>query len=664
MKLFDNSELQAFVEMYFKMKGALIEEKNQEFFIVKFPDGKKEIFTYLSRVAADNKDIKLIAKGSKVLRSMVEECSKKTVYSQLDMSYNFESVNVSLKPKVCCDLCPFFTMCEHKDNCCDFCNYFKNCNSCIKNAELVEFGEIKNSRKIELICFIFSAEISNDYSLSNKIEKMVMILVDLKTFEVLDSVLVDDILSLDLKGSTEFINLDESLYHKCLQISKKEADKVLNKQLEVFKGDIEGPLNDKIRAIINKYEEEYTENYARMSLEQLEEMQKECLELCNREIRGYTINVDYHLRKVIILRTIKDKRELIFKLLNTQTKISILADIFLSRTDISCSQCGLELDLGYVCKQGHVICKSCADICSICGDVICNICDDENYICSTCGEIVCHECKNTCSSCGAILCNSHAYKCKDCDEIFCIDCYEVCSICDSTVCLNHSFNCKKCNESICKEHSNKCEECGELFCNEHINLCDICNKSLCGRHSFISNYSMRQVCKEHIEKCNECGELFVEDEVEKCSECGKAFCPNHIEKCNQCEKIYCSDHINKCMCCGEAFCECTKTIKCKLCGEEYCQSCVDKNGYCRICNELNETESKDDIMSFIKVYPEVEEFNKFYIGKGFGIKILYSKSLLKNYLLVLNNQGELIRYKKIGFLGAIVLKKNLKKKSR
>lgn len=660
-----SSELHKFVESYLNLHGAHIEEKHEHYFTAVFPDGKKEIYTYAARVASENKDIKLLAKGSKALTSMLQHCNSKAAFSELFMTYTEETVKLSLKVKSCCDLCPFFSICENGSKCCDFCYYFKCCNTSIKNGEFLHFGDIKKTEKINAICFIFSVELSNDYSLSQKIEKLITVLVDLDTGKIINNIHASDIVNLKMEPSANNTPIGEDLYHRCLSIARKEASNIMKDQLEVFRNEIQDHLGNKIKLIMDKYEEEYIENYTKSSLEQLEQLQNEGLKLCEREIRGYAINCDYHLKNVIILHTSRDIRELAFKLENSNTEVKIPAEIFLSQINLYCSRCGNEIDEGLLCSESHILCKNCAEICVSCNKTICYACDHENYICSTCGEAVCTECAVKCTSCGAILCPDHAYHCANCGNVFCIDCHEICSICENNICNEHLVKCKKCNEPVCSEHTGKCDTCGDSFCTQHLYSCSICGKKMCADHSFYSDWSKKSICMEHVSKCSACSRLFSPDEVTTCTICGDKLCPSHVRQCSKCKKDYCNQHINHCKCCGDYYCDCTPNVTCRLCGHSYCVDCINADGYCTACSELvNIDPSSELVKDIIQKEPQISHFKKFYIGKSSEINVLYAKSLFSSHVVVFDNHNMILDSRKLSIIDAIKTKNNISRKQR
>lgn len=651
MKDLYDSELHQFVEMYFKATGATIIETHPEYFVVVLANGATARYTYLPRIASENKEIKLLAKGSKELRAMVQDCSSRAAVSEVKASYSAESVLSVLRRKKCCDLCPFVTICDREDGCCDFCYNYKNCNTSIENADFKGLNEIKDSTPVNAIGFIFHVELSNDYSLSQKIQKSLTILIDLETGETINNILARDLTQLKLEPWTDSSCLDPQTYAGYLKTAREGAEEMLKEQLDVFKREIEGPLQDKIVAITTKFEEDYAENYAKSTLEQLEQLQSEAVTLCEREIRGYTLNCSYHLKNAIIFHTTEDVRNMTFTLKTTGKEVEIPGNFFLGRVDIPCSDCGSEIDTGVICDAGHVLCKNCMESCTSCHKVICNQCDHESFVCSTCGETTCTDCVQKCSSCGAVVCPSHAYACVTCGNIYCIDCYEVCNVCGDNICKEHIQYCSHCNEPVCSQHSHNCSTCGQLFCDDHIDKCSICGSLLCEDHSHTSAYSGNILCQDHIATCAVCSDTFAANEIKSCSKCEDALCPSHYKQCSKCHSIYCSKHINHCRGCGSEICDCTPFQKCSLCGEEFCPDCLNAKGHCKACASLTSISSTDSLVSrAADAMPVISKFKSFYIGKSKELLVLYCKGLLNGYIVTCSYNGDLISSRELGFM--------------
>lgn len=665
MKDLYTTDLHKFVETYLKAVGAQIDEIHHELFVVSFPDGRKERYTYLPRIASENKEIKLLARGSKELKEMVRECSSKSAVSEVKASYSAESVKSTLSHKNCCDLCPFTIICDKNDGCCDFCYNYKNCNTRIENADFTGLGDVISSKPVNTLCFIFQVELSNDYSLSQKIQKSLMILIDLETGEIISDILARDLPGLEIQSWEGKSGLSPDSYALYLKAAREGAEEMLKEHLDIFKKEIESPIYDKIMAIISKFEEEYGENYTKSSFEQLEQLQAEAVKLCEREIRGYTINSSYHLKNVFVLHTTKDIRNMSFRLKSEDKEVEVPGRFFLSKVDIRCSECGTEIDSGVLCSSGHVLCKNCADSCASCGKIICDLCDDESFICSTCGETICSSCVQKCSSCGADLCPSHAYKCTSCGNAFCINCYEVCTVCGTSVCKDHVKYCSQCNEPVCSEHIHPCSTCGEMFCDDHIYECAICGNLLCEEHSYTSAYSGNILCGDHISTCAVCGDIFASDEIQKCSKCGDVLCPSHYKECSKCKKTYCSKHINHCRGCGSEICDCTPFVKCSLCGEEFCPDCINSKGHCTACAGLVQIDSRDTLIKRVMdQLPAIEKYKSFYLGKSEELVTLYCKGLFNGYIVSCSYSGDIISSRELGFLENLKARAYTVKKAR
>ena len=656
-----NTELHKFVEAYLKSKDARIERKHNDFFEVIYENGERAAYTYSARIASEGNNIGLIAKGSKILKAMISECTGKAAYSSVSISYNESTLKSSLAPKSCCSLCPFISVCEHKCGCCDFCSYYKSCNTNISNAQFSKLGNLVSSTPVKIMCFIFTLELSDDYTLSQKIEKDIVVLIDIEREKTLENILVKDILKLELKPWANSKKISTEKYRHFLNLAKSRASDVLSGQLEVFKKVIERPLVEKIKSIVSKYQGEYIENYTKTSLEELDSLQEEALTLCKREIRGYTINTDIKLKNLILINTRRDKRKLVFTRCKEQKDFEVNAEIFLSRVDIYCDECGSEIDISALCSNGHILCSSCYESCNSCDNIICSICDDESFICSTCGEIHCLSCSKTCDVCGAVICPDHSYECSECGKLLCFDCHEICSICDLAICSSHSSCCSECGKHICSEHQRKCSVCGESYCDEHIRQCQVCKTYLCSNHTGKSEFSKRHVCHAHLKTCTFCKNEIASDEVHYCSSCNAPMCPDDTLECKNCMKEYCRNHVSHCKCCGRSYCSCETPVKCRLCGEEYCSDCVSLRGYCKCCGNLKSVKADSEIISkLIDQIPQLSKYKRFYLGISQEIKTVYAKSLFKRYLVVMDSSYNILGKRRLTFLESMSLGKKQK----
>lgn|GEM_PF-1528405 len=649
-----NSNLHKFIEQYLKAQGAFIDYKKDTYFEAVYPDGRRIAYTYSAKVAAADKNIRLLAKASKALKEIIETCSSKAALSSVSINYNLNSVKKSLEIKECCNLCPFFPKCESHTSCCSFCHLFRSCNTVIENAYLEDLGTITHTENLEIICFVFTIEIANYYTQNIKIENDIAVLVDAEKSQVIRVMRVQDILGLDINTGSGFFT-DTGKYYTSLNTARKYVEKIVDRQLEVFKKDIERPVFEKVQSIINKYRQEYTDIYTVSTLEELEELQHEALELCRREIRANTINTDIHLKNVILLKTTCDTRKIILKSKSCNLSFPVEAELLLSSANIICNSCGSEIDQGYLCDNGHIICRQCGTRCYSCGRIICDVCDDDSYICSTCGEIFCNDCIQSCSSCGSVVCSYHAFRCSDCHNLLCIDCFIMCEVCGRDLCKNHAKSCNYCHNEVCSEHSVICSTCNYVFCTNHVEDCSICKSKYCLDHIFHSQFSGKSICSEHSRNCGICGGIFATDEMNSCTSCGKALCPDHSHACAVCGNIYCQDHVQHCLICSKDYCTCDTFSTCKICGNSYCSSCVGPEGVCHACKTLKPSYDKDICKTLGNSLPSLLQYKKFYITYSYEITTVYAKSFSGGTVAVFDRKNNLISCKTLGFTQKIKL---------
>lgn len=588
---------------------------------------------------------------------MLDTCNRISAYSSVRAGYNHDSVAKCLKPKQCCTLCPYTSICDNQGNCCEFCSNFSNCNSVILNAHFLRTDKVIDSVLLDIICYVFRIELSNDYSLSQRIEKDICVLVNAETGEIIGNIRKEDFLDLSIEPYTPSPPLSPETVREYLNTAREEASRILRFQLEVFKKQIEKPLQDKIKSIIEKYHMEYADNYAEYSLEKLDSMQKEALTFCKREIRGYTVNTDFHLKNIIHIETSRDLVTLLLRHENTGREIPVEAEILLGTINIKCSRCGDVAAYSMICTEGHVLCSNCSVTCELCGKLICECCDDEHMICSTCNAVICPDCSTGCGSCGAIICNAHAYQCGVCGKTFCLDCHNICSVCTGTVCSRHSLECGECGGHVCPGHFIKCEKCGRGFCSDHINSCGICSKHICSEHAILSEYSRIPVCDEHIVACSECGHKVTSGEVKSCSECARLLCPDDTIACKNCGDIYCKEHIRKCLCCESYYCSCKEFKSCKLCGMLHCSNCVDSHGYCAACRKLETVSANDEsIAHLLALLPDVGERGILKSVKHGGISILLYLGFTRGEIVVVDKGYNVLSNRKLSIWEIIKIK--------
>ncbi len=645
--------LHQFVEEFYRIKDAKLDIIDENYFNVSFSDGRILRYTYNPKIANVNKEVKLLAKGTKALNELIEEAAVKGAYSNVDIEYTKQSVAESFKEKKCCGLCQYSNLCESKDTCCDFCHYYRDCNTRIINAEFKELGIITQQTPINAICFIFKVEINNDYSLGDGLHKRIMININMDTGEVLPELIVNGLETLQMREDIEPKGISDKDYYLYYKQARDIVQEMVIPQMELFKHQMQEPLMEKIEAIIEKHYIEYLDTYTKTKPEESDEMQSQAVRLCERELQGYAVNVTFNLENVFIYKTNKDIRNLIFSFKNKEISknVEIQVELFLHKVNISCTHCGIEIDKGYICSNEHVLCTKCSTKCEICETVLCDSCGDEGISCSTCGSLVCPECTVICEKCGIEVCNDHAYSCSVCGKKLCIDCYELCTECATVLCSEHVNNCEICEVPICEDHLYKCEVCGKGHCIEHVFKCEMCENDKgyrCQEHIVESSFSAKHFCGNHIGTCSICKRVLGKNEINLCSICSTNMCPEHSYKSSGCGKHYCKQHIIQCEACGKLYCSCTEFDECIICGQSYCEGCVNEKGICKICNALKEIKSENTILKKAKELDErLNKYTRFYFSKSDNRLVIYAHKLMEDYVVVFDINDSIIYSKRI-----------------
>jgi hypothetical protein len=649
------TELHHFISEYFKNLGCTLRIIDEDYFQVKYPDGSSTLYTYKPRVASENRSVHLIARGSKALLAIMKDCLEKSMLSQVQVCYTEQSVRDSVGPKTCCNLCPFYVVCEEKTGCCDLCSYYKVCNSHLVNAEFNRLGEVLETKKVAFFAFVFLVNISSDYAVHLKTQLRMLVLLNYPNGTMYDEdVVVLKMDNLDF-GAPEIINpISRKEWDALFQKARDAVEDKLEPYMSLFRYHTATPLEQKIKSIVSKYTQEYADNFTSLPAEKLERLQTEALTYCEREFRLFAVNCDCNLENAFVLNTTIDKRDLVYRD-KEDHEIHVEGKILLNKVEISCSQCGLDIDKGYVCPQGHVYCQSCADICSSCHRLICHLCDEDMDTCQTCGETICKACTRTCDRCGAISCPDHQFVCHACKKSVCLDCIEVCTVCRETFCLEHIGKCYQCSNALCAEHQNTCSVCGKVLCPNHTILCSVCGIPLCQDHVY-SSISGAAACKEHITSCSQCLRTFTVQEVTPCTRCGIHTCEEHTYLCTSCHMPYCMEHISLCPGCGKYYCQCTPFRSCKFCGIEYCPSCLDTHGVCKGCNSIKKTVLDEAVTRQLKSHdPSWDQYKTYRKGQSGNMTILLAGSPAKARMAVIHPQKGVVADKNVKLLDFIKL---------
>ncbi len=649
------SALHNFISEYFKAQNAAIKILDEDFFQVNFPDGETLTFTYKPRIASENRSVELLAKGSKALRSIIEKCRFESLMSQTQVSYTEDSVSQSVGQKSCCNLCPYFAICENKTGCCDFCSYYKVCNSHIQNAVFERLGDIKESSPVTLIAFIYSVTISSDYAIHLKSQIRMMVLLSYPDGEFFDNVVVNQLEQLDFQPVINPAPIDGQMWEKLNQQAREALHLKLDPYMHLFRHQSETPLQDKVTSILNKYSDDYMQNFTSFSAEKLENLQSEALAYCEREFRRFAVVCEYDLENAFIIHTSVDKRELVFMV--DGKSVSIDGEILLNRVNIRCSQCGLDIDKGYLCGNGHIICASCADICTICGKPACNFCGDRTYDCQTCGETICGHCAGLCSQCDSVSCGEHHFSCRACGEGICFDCMELCSVCNQPFCQEHIGACCECGKHLCADHQTLCSSCGAISCAEHTYRCGVCNTPLCGDHAVLSASKSMFVCGAHLAECITCGQSYSVTELTACDKCKSLVCPEHTVTCSSCGKSFCSEHVTRCPGCGKAYCDCIAFSACKYCGMEYCPDCLDDNGICTGCRTLKHTVPDPEMIRLLSDRdPAWARYKNYRTGRSGDMTVVLAQSVRSPRIAVIHPDRGVVIDKRLKLLDYLKLK--------
>ena len=293
-----------------------------------------------------------------------------------------------------------------------------------------------------------------------------------------------------------------------------------------------------------------------------------------------------------------------------------------------CAACAVPTSVVSLCSGGHVVCTSCARVCTVCGRETCLLCGAK--ACAVCTQDACADCQRTCDDCRGGTCKSHALecgrcgrtsctscgaRCRRCDTALCGRCHTHCATCAGAVCRSCALDCARCRKPVCQSESTACARCGRTHCRSCVLRCDFCDSVVCRDHGSRCATCSRQGCDEHASSCSSCGSPRCIEHVHECAVCGRdicdgcsgkcttcarAVCARDGTRCSICDTVLCRAHSPVCATCGATACErhshtcapCGSTLcqghalLCASCGEHYCNRCMPGPSLCALCSRL------------------------------------------------------------------------------
>lgn len=267
-------------------------------------------------------------------------------------------------------------------------------------------------------------------------------------------------------------------------------------------------------------------------------------------------------------------------------------NIFSGNKQMLCGSC-----LNSLCGWCHQSQK-----CNICGDGICNDCNNE---CKICNKNFCDRCFITMKNkydCGEHLgeiCElcfvTKLNPCVECGKEKCSDCYRTCNWCNENICDHCWCSCDNKTEGAdeCYCVKSRCGVCNDQICmkcvDKYVDECSSCQTKIC------------QKCFGESKRCDSCGELICQEcydeNTDKCNFCQKIKCTQCLSTCGNCSSIICYKcSSDQCMECEKYLCiECTDNSykKCGQCNKSVCQICDDDENcikcnkfYCQYCDMM------------------------------------------------------------------------------
>lgn len=229
-----------------------------------------------------------------------------------------------------------------------------------------------------------------------------------------------------------------------------------------------------------------------------------------------------------------------------------------------CPTCGKSPKALRVCRQNHVTCGECSQLCSVCGEAFC-----ERHGITAChvdGAPTCGVHARRCPSCRNAHCTNHEGECTEGGHKACTACLTACAICGRVVCTAHGVDtgpgspkgarrlCRECtlyceggsNEPVGRDEAIRCGTCQKSVCTNHQALCAVDQQVHCSKHLRRADRSRRLSCEKHRAQCSvELHVIFASDEISTCASCRKAICEDHGAVCRVDGERHCSTHLVK-----------------------------------------------------------------------------------------------------------------------
>jgi hypothetical protein len=273
----------------------------------------------------------------------------------------------------------------------------------------------------------------------------------------------------------------------------------------------------------------------------------------------------------------------------------------------TCENCKGAMAQVCYCEQGlHLICQSCAQVCTSCQRAYCTA--HPLGTCPVDGAGVCNDCLFEADECGHRACPQHQTRCHVSNRTVCAQCAQVCSTCGHATCPTHLLGCHIDHTPVCVNCVVKCARCNEITCTKDQVLCRTCGEIACRACAApCADPACRRFhCKVHLQQCAtaSCTGLFCPDHVAACAECGKPHCQAHTTTCPECRlpvgagcaiacvshgHMVCRKHAQLCSVCKKTACP-KGLVACSSCGRATClkdaQRC-EQDGlfYCPTCSD-------------------------------------------------------------------------------
>jgi len=472
---YSEESIHQLIKSFAEVDGGNVVDVCEEYFTLQRPNFQEPLQLTYQPIVSREKDIDLIATGSSVLESILNECLQKGHVCSLSLTSKLSFSDIVRKyfkdSDYSCDFCEKSVMGDKEYS---FCVKSPRCYHKINNATIQSIKILK-SEKIKLFQFYFLVFFKNKLK---KSEEIINIFLDdqgqLFDYDIIENEDVEFVDSNEPVNLTTFDSLMRDAYEKLdhlLQNKKNIFDMVLKKEISRRISNIEGKLEEeKLQQSISKKAHLFNEKTWRQKKNKVIE----------RETQALRTRISIKFVNLLIGTTNKVTFEI---LLSNNSKISSSLIVGLSdKFEIVCPSCEQTFETGYATSDSFYLCEDCIRQSIETGNVYSN--DFQLARDSTTNEFIESDAGFVCSVCGRLNSNKFKYNCNEDNSLVCCRCYELCHKCEKIFSAHNLETCIESSKCYCNQHVVHCSNCDNPVGIDKYRLCKASAKKLCSCTSF------------------------------------------------------------------------------------------------------------------------------------------------------------------------------------